>query len=101
MGALGTKHWFRCRNCGMEVTVDVMEDLCLEVSEPEQEKSRKEKILDTIGDSVSDLLYYDRKEDEELPLGAIQEAIREQEITLDEMVAHFKEELTNGVKGQT
>lgn len=58
----------------------------------------KEKILAIIGDSVTDLLYYDRKEDDELPIGAINEAVKNGEITIDEMVAKYREQLENGLK---
>ena len=43
-------------------------------------------IMCTIDDAISDLLYYDRKEDEDLPVGAIQELVAKGEITVDEMV---------------
>ena len=56
--------------------------------------TRKELILANISDLVSDLMYYDRKEDEELPRGAIQEALSVGEITLEEMIYKFREELT-------
>jgi hypothetical protein len=59
-------------------------------------KTRKEIILDTLDDMVSCLLFYDRKEDQELPLGAIEAAIREGEITVEEMVAKFDDALRKG-----
>jgi hypothetical protein len=60
--------------------------------------TRKELILTTIDDAVSDLLYYGRKEDEELPRDAIDEAVRNGEITVDEMVAKFKQALDDGLE---
>ena len=54
----------------------------------------KQVIFFTIADLVSSFLYHDRKEDEELPRGAIDKAVNSGEITVDEMVAHFREELT-------
>ncbi|MEE9374509.1 MAG: hypothetical protein V3V00_15750 [Saprospiraceae bacterium] len=54
----------------------------------------KEKILKTVSDLVADFLYYDRKEDEELPKGSIEKAIHDGEITIDEIVERFKSELT-------
>ena len=53
-------------------------------------KSRRQHILDCTDDLASALLYYDRKEDEDLRVGAIEEAIAAGEITVDEIVAQFK-----------
>lgn len=44
-------------------------------------------------DLVTDFLYYDRKEDEDLPMGAIQKALQENEITADEIVNKFSESI--------
>ncbi len=55
--------------------------------------SRRELILAVVSDAVTDLMYYDRKEDEELPRGAIEEAVAAGEITYEEMVDKFREEL--------
>ncbi len=54
---------------------------------------RADLILLTLQDLVSNFLYYDRKEDEELPRGEIEDAIEAGEISLDEIVAKFREEL--------
>lgn len=54
-------------------------------------KDRAQIIRDTVSDLISNLLYYDRKEDQELPPGAIQEAIVKGEISLDEIVCMFRE----------
>lgn len=61
-------------------------------------RNRREYILDIITDTISDFLYYDRKEDDILPRGAIQEAIQVGEITVEEIVERFEEELRNGLK---
>ncbi len=50
---------------------------------------RKETILLTVEDLVGAFLYYDRKEDEDLPRGAIEEAITNGEVTVDEIVNKF------------
>lgn len=55
----------------------------------------KENILNTIDDLCSDFLYYDRKEDEELSFYDIQEAVKSGEITIDEMVERFKNNIEN------
>ena len=56
-------------------------------------KTRKQKILDTVSDLVGSLMYYDRKEDEDLPRGAIEDAVSSGEITYDEIIAQFKKDL--------
>ena len=50
-------------------------------------------ILKTLDDLVGDFLYYGRKEDEDLPRGAIEKAIENKEISIDEIAAFFKFEL--------
>lgn len=51
------------------------------------------EIKMTIIDSVQDFVYYDRKDDEDLPRGAIEQAIDSGEITIDDIVNQFKESL--------
>jgi hypothetical protein len=63
----------------------------LDVGTPE---GRREHILGTVTDLVSDFLYYDRKEDEYLPRGAIEAALADGTITVDEIVDKFRAELT-------
>ncbi len=50
----------------------------------------KKLILDIVSGMVADFLYYNRKECEQLPLGAIEKAIDSGVITVDEIVAKFK-----------
>lgn len=57
----------------------------------------KRIILDTIDDAVSRLLYCDRKEDEELPRGAIDDAVLDGAITVEDMVAKFETALRDGL----
>lgn len=59
--------------------------------------SRRETILGSVDDLVSDFLYYDRKEDEKLPRGSIDEAVRAGEVTMDEIVTRFQEQLKKGL----
>ena len=54
------------------------------------DKAKKQMILDTLSDLVTDFLYYDRKEDEDLPVDSIQEAIGQGVITVDELVSEFR-----------
>lgn len=62
-----------------------------------QSPNRRTVIQNTISDCVTDLLFYDRKEDERLPSGAIEAAIAAGEITLDEMVTIFRGHLVLGL----
>ena len=55
-------------------------------------------IENEISDSVSRMLYYDRKEDDELPVGVIDKAVRDGEISVDDMVNKFREELEKGLE---
>jgi hypothetical protein len=66
-----------------------------EPSEAEMDgvKTRRQCILDTTRDLVADFLHYNRKEDEELPRGAIEEAVKAGEITKAEIVSAFAEAL--------
>jgi len=60
---------------------------------------RRKNIENTVEDLVSNFLYYDRKEDEDLPRGAIEEAVAAGEITVDEIVALFRKGVEERVKG--
>lgn len=55
----------------------------------------KEIILNKIDDLCADFLYYERKEDEELTVDKLNDAVKSGEITIDEMVEKFKENLEN------
>lgn len=63
-----------------------------------EELSTKEKIVGHVDDIVSDLLYYDRKEDQEFPPGSIEQFIIDGVITVDEIVAVFREIIEQSVK---
>jgi hypothetical protein len=56
-------------------------------------------IFGTVEDMVTDLLYYNRKEDEQLPRGVIEEAVASGLITVDEVVACFRHYFEKGVAG--
>jgi hypothetical protein len=47
------------------------------------------KLEATISDLVSSFLYYDRKEDRDLPRGAIEQMVKDGVTTPDEIVALF------------
>lgn len=52
--------------------------------------TRKQHILDCVNDLAGAFLYYDRKEDEDLPMGEIEATIQAGEITIDEIIAEFR-----------
>ena len=56
-------------------------------------KTRREHIIDRAKDAAGSFIYYDRKEDEDLPRGEIENAIKAGEITKAEIVAAFAGEL--------
>lgn len=57
------------------------------------EITRRMRILATTSDLASRLMHDDRKDDEDLPRGAIQEAIEAGEITVEDIVNCFTFEL--------
>lgn len=55
-------------------------------------------IEDAIQDLVLNLLDFDRREDEDLPRGAIEAAVEADFVTVDEMVEMFRVALTTGLR---
>lgn len=53
----------------------------------------RERIIGVVSDNVSDLLYYDRKGDEDLPVGSIEKAILDGVISIEEIVEIFRDNL--------
>lgn len=53
----------------------------------------KDLILGIVEDLVSNFLYYDRKDDEDLTQAALLRAINSGEVTIDEIVARFEKTL--------
>lgn len=58
----------------------------------------KDLIIANVNDLVSDFLYYDRKEDEDLSVEQLNAAIKSGEITIDEIADIFKSELQRSFK---
>jgi hypothetical protein len=54
-------------------------------------------ILDVVSDLVLDFVAYDRKEDDELPRGAIDNAVNDGIISIEEIVSQFEKELRSGL----
>ena len=55
--------------------------------------NKKELIIDNVKDLVAALLYYDRKEDEDLHVGVIEQSIKDKVISIDEIINIFSIEL--------
>jgi hypothetical protein len=60
--------------------------------------ARRDTILATVRDLVGELLYYGRKEDEDLPVGAIEEAINAGEISDQELYDQFRVEMVSRLR---
>jgi len=61
-------------------------------------ESTVELINSTITDLVSQFLYYDRKEDESLPVGEIEREISLGNISVDDIIDRFSHELISSLK---
>lgn len=59
--------------------------------------SVKHSILNLVSDMVSNFLYYDRKEDASLGVGAIDKAVKEGIISEAEIVQCFSNNLKSGL----
>ncbi len=59
---------------------------------------RRELIIAAVKDLARNFVFYDRKDDEELPSGEIENAIIAGEITIDEIVSTFREAILFEVK---
>lgn len=53
----------------------------------------KEIIFNTVEDLVSNFVYYDRKEDEDLSANELTMAIKSGEVTIEEIVSKFEKHL--------
>ena len=62
---------------------------------PRRAKRRK-LILDTFEDSMDKFLYYDRKEDRELPVDSIDKAIKQGIVEEEDFIRILKKHLRNG-----
>lgn len=54
---------------------------------------KKEQILDAVDDLVASFLYYDRQNDEDLPVGEIEQALNRNSLTIEDIVIRFREGL--------
>lgn len=56
-------------------------------------EDRRDMLQNTVDDMVTKLLWDDRKEDEELPRGVIEEMVSKGEVTITEIIEWFAEPL--------
>lgn len=61
-------------------------------------KSKKVVLFATLEDLVAELLYYDRKEDEDLSVSDVQTLFKSGEVTIDEVTDWFQLQLTKGLR---
>lgn len=59
----------------------------------EEAQDKIEHLKDLISDAISDLLYYDRKEDDELRPGEIEQLVKAGHISEDEILECFRRAL--------
>lgn len=59
----------------------------------EQIQTSVDKLFGALDKLASKLLYYDRKEDDELPLGRIEQLIKLGEVSVDDIVNEFRSHL--------
>lgn len=53
----------------------------------------KDTVLGIVRDLVGDFLYYDRKNSQNCPLGAIEDLVQAGDLTVDEIIEEFQTEL--------
>jgi hypothetical protein len=59
----------------------------------------KDRVLGVVDDLVSDFLYYNRKSDEELPIGRIDELIADGTVSVDEITERFRATIVKNLRG--
>jgi len=57
----------------------------------------KKEIFNSLDTSFAKLFYYDRKEDEKLPRGAIEKAVKDGVVTKDELVKECTRHIDEGL----
>ena len=63
----------------------------------EPKDTRRWHVLAAADDLMGSFLYYDRKESEDLPRNGIEDAIIANEVTIEELVGHFRGHLEKAV----
>lgn len=96
----------RCSDCGVGCQIGeavlcyhhrwmrTPQGLVCEGCRPDYDPAQRLKSLhDSVDDLVGKLMYYDRKEDESLPRGAIEKLIEDGHTSLEDIAARFREKL--------
>ena len=60
-------------------------------------QEKRDYIAGIVEDTISNFLYYDRKSDEDLGVDDIENAVRDEIITVDEIVQLFREQLEHNL----
>lgn len=60
--------------------------------------NERDKVLNLVRDAVACLMYYDRKEDEDLPRGRIEQLLADGALSVDDMIDTFATELRAAVQ---
>ena len=60
--------------------------------------SKKQHMLDIIEDLITDYLYYDRQEDEDLSFEEVEELVKSGEITAHEISECFDKDIRKAIK---
>lgn len=63
----------------------------------EVETMLRTHILGVLEDTITDFVYYDREEDDELDVEELQEAFDSGIVTIDDAVATFRKALADGL----
>ena len=61
------------------------------------QQEKRELVASVVENTVSNFLYYDRKGDEDLGVDDIENAVRDEIITVDEIVQLFREQLEHNL----
>jgi len=58
-----------------------------------QVRESVDRLFGALDRLASNLIYYDRKEDDELPVGRLEQLLREGHVTVDDIVKEFRSHL--------
>lgn len=64
----------------------------------DDERATPSYVMDVISDMVSDFLYYNRKEDDILERGMIEDMVKRGDLTIEQMVSEFEKLLRKAIK---
>ena len=76
-----------------EVTVSYHDFVCEECQEKKSPDKIREMILGAAEDIVTKYFYYDRKKDEDLPEGVIEDQVKAGVVSVEEIIYRFREKV--------